>query len=79
MGVSRVPGFSDLVMILIVVLVIFGASLLPQIATSVGRSIQRFRQARRTRGGEAPGDEDDEDDDAPSSEPGAGKPGDADQ
>jgi len=38
-----VPGFAELVLILIVVLVIFGASKLPAIATAAGKAIQKMR------------------------------------
>lgn len=37
------PGFAELVLILIVVLVIFGAGKLPAIATAAGKAIQRMR------------------------------------
>jgi TatA/E family protein of Tat protein translocase len=37
------PGFADLLLILFVVLIIFGASKLPAIATSMGRAIERMR------------------------------------
>jgi sec-independent protein translocase protein TatA len=38
-----VPGFAELVLILIVVLVIFGAGKLPAIATAAGKAIQKMR------------------------------------
>ncbi len=41
------PGFADLVLILIVVLFIFGTSKLPQIANSLGRQIVRWRKPPR--------------------------------
>lgn len=37
------PGFAELVLILIVVLVIFGAGKLPYIATAVGKAIVKMR------------------------------------
>ncbi|HUU00946.1 MAG TPA: twin-arginine translocase TatA/TatE family subunit [Myxococcota bacterium] len=37
------PGFAELVLILIVVLVIFGAGKLPVIATAVGKAIVKMR------------------------------------
>lgn len=37
------PGFAELVLILIVILVIFGAGKLPAIATAAGKAIQRMR------------------------------------
>ena len=41
------PGFADLVLILIVALFIFGTSKLPAIATTVGRSIVKMRKGPR--------------------------------
>lgn len=38
------PGFADLVLIIIVVLFIFGTSKLPQIANSMGRQIVKWRK-----------------------------------
>ena len=38
------PGFAELVLILIVVLVIFGAGKLPAIATAIGKTIVNLRQ-----------------------------------
>jgi sec-independent protein translocase protein TatA len=38
------PGFAELVLILIVVLVIFGAGKLPAIATAIGKTIVSLRQ-----------------------------------
>ncbi len=40
----HLPGFADLVTLIIIVLVIFGAGKLPAIATSIGRSIQSLRK-----------------------------------
>ena len=37
------PGFAELVLVLIVVLVIFGAGKLPAIATAAGKAIQKMR------------------------------------
>jgi len=37
------PGFAELLLILFVVLIIFGASKLPAIATAMGKAIQRLR------------------------------------
>ena len=39
------PGFADLVLILIVVLFIFGTSKLPQIANTMGRQIVKWRKS----------------------------------
>lgn len=37
------PGFAELVLILLVVLVIWGAFRLPALATAAGRAIQKMR------------------------------------
>lgn len=37
------PGFAELVLILLVVLVIWGAFRLPALATAAGKAIQRMR------------------------------------
>jgi len=42
-----VPGFSELVLILIVVLVIFGAGKLPAIATAIGEAVVRLREGAK--------------------------------
>lgn len=39
------PGFAELVLILLVVLVIWGAFRLPALATAAGKAIQRMRSA----------------------------------
>ena len=39
------PGFAELVLILLVVLVIWGAFRLPALATAAGKAIQRLRSA----------------------------------
>jgi Sec-independent protein translocase protein TatA len=39
-----IPGFADLILISIVVLVIFTASKLPQIATAVGKVLVNLKQ-----------------------------------
>ena len=51
------PGFAELVLILLVVLVIWGAFRLPALATAAGKAIQRMRS-----GAAQPEDEDSEDD-----------------
>jgi TatA/E family protein of Tat protein translocase len=40
---SNMPGFSDLILILMVALFIFGAGKLPAIATAIGKSFVRLR------------------------------------
>ena len=39
------PGMGELLIILLIVLVIFGANKLPQIGDSLGRSIRNFKRA----------------------------------
>ena len=39
------PGFAELVLILLVVLVIWGSFRLPALATAAGKAIQRMRSA----------------------------------
>jgi sec-independent protein translocase protein TatA len=38
-------GFGELIIVLIIVLVIFGAGKLPQIGDALGRSIRNFKRA----------------------------------
>ena len=39
------PGMGELLIILVIVLLIFGANKLPQIGDSLGRSIRNFKRA----------------------------------
>lgn len=39
------PGMGELIIILVIVLVIFGANKLPQIGDALGRSIKNFKKA----------------------------------
>jgi sec-independent protein translocase protein TatA len=41
-----VPGPSEWVLILVIVLVLFGAKKLPELARSLGQSMNEFRKAR---------------------------------
>jgi sec-independent protein translocase protein TatA len=41
-------GMGELVVILLIVLVIFGASKLPQIGDALGKSIRNFKSAMKT-------------------------------
>ena len=62
------PGMGELIVILIIVLVIFGANKLPQIGDALGRSIKNFKKASNVEG------EDDKDKDKdPKKELAAGK------
>jgi sec-independent protein translocase protein TatA len=39
------PGMGELLVILVIVLLVFGAGKLPQIGDSIGRSIKNFKRA----------------------------------
>ena len=41
------PGFHELLVILAIVIIVFGAGKLPQIGDSLGRGIRNFRKAMR--------------------------------
>lgn len=43
-------GIPELVIILIIVLLLFGANRLPQLATGLGKSIKNFKEASRDDG-----------------------------
>jgi sec-independent protein translocase protein TatA len=45
-------GVPELVIILIIVLLLFGANRLPQLATGLGKSIKNFKDASRDDGSE---------------------------
>jgi len=63
------PGMGELIIILLIVLVIFGANKLPQIGDALGRSIKNFKKASNV---EADDDDKDKDKD-PKKELAAGK------
>lgn len=42
------PGFQELLIILLIVLVIFGASKLPQLGRGLGEGIKNFRQGLKS-------------------------------
>src|ERR1041384_6521647 len=44
------PGMGELIVILLIVLVIFGANKLPQIGDALGRSIKNFKKASNVEG-----------------------------
>lgn len=63
------PGMGELIIILLIVLVVFGANKLPQIGDALGRSIKNFKKASNV-----DGDDDDKDKDKdPKKELAAGK------
>lgn len=55
------PGMGELVIILLIVLVVFGANKLPGIGDALGRSIKNFKRSSKVEGAE---DDDDKDDKA---------------
>src|SRR4029079_19263741 len=62
------PGMGELIVILLIVLVIFGANKLPQIGDALGRSIKNFKKASNVEG-----DDDKDKDKDPKKELAAGK------
>jgi sec-independent protein translocase protein TatA len=51
------PGLPELLVILVIVMVVFGANKLPGIGDALGRSIRNFKRAS---GGDEPGADDDD-------------------
>ena len=49
-------GFWELLIILVIVMLIFGAGRLPQIAKSIGESVRIFKKSMDEKDGETPGD-----------------------
>jgi sec-independent protein translocase protein TatA len=49
-------GFGELLIILVIVLLVFGAGKLPQIGDALGKSIRNFKKSSKT-DGTAPADE----------------------
>jgi sec-independent protein translocase protein TatA len=47
------PGGSEWIIILVIVLIIFGAGKLPQIGGAIGQSIREFREASKDEGKDA--------------------------
>lgn len=47
-------GFPELVVILIIVLLVFGAARLPEIARSLGKAINELKKAMKDDGSESP-------------------------
>ncbi|MEW5932862.1 MAG: twin-arginine translocase TatA/TatE family subunit [Bacillota bacterium] len=50
-------GFPELVIILLICLIIFGAGKLPGVGRALGQSIREFRQASQTKSPDRPGSE----------------------
>jgi sec-independent protein translocase protein TatA len=43
------PGFTELILILLILVIIFGANKLPALGTAVGRMMKNYRRSRRAR------------------------------
>ena len=41
----RMPGFPEIAVIVLILLVVFGAARLPQVGSSLGRSMRAFKEA----------------------------------
>jgi len=48
MEVSTVPGVQELIVILLIVVVLFGASRLPQLGRGMGEAITNFKRGLKT-------------------------------
>lgn len=44
----RMPGFGELIIILVIVLLVFGANKLPQLGEGVGKAIKNFKRGLNT-------------------------------
>lgn len=47
-------GMGELLIILLIVVIIFGASRLPQLGRGMGEGIQNFRDGLKSKGGDKP-------------------------
>jgi len=43
-GLRKMPGFQELLVILLIVIIIFGASKLPQLGKGLGEGIRNFKK-----------------------------------
>lgn len=41
------PGYGELLVILLIIIIVFGGSKLPQLGDAIGRSIKNFKSAMR--------------------------------
>jgi sec-independent protein translocase protein TatA len=44
---GRLPGWPEIVLILVVVLIVFGVGKLPQVGGAIGKSIRAFRSGQK--------------------------------
>jgi len=58
--ISGMPGWLEVLVILLAILLLFGAKRLPELARSLGRSMSEFRKGREegSRSDENPGEKD---------------------
>ncbi|MCS7245889.1 MAG: twin-arginine translocase TatA/TatE family subunit [candidate division WOR-3 bacterium] len=50
-------GFQELIIILIIILILFGADKLPKLARGLGDAVKEFRKAAKDEGGNSEGKE----------------------
>ena len=50
------PGFQELLIVLVIVLLLFGAKRVPELARSLGRSLREFKRGREE--GDSAGEDD---------------------
>lgn len=50
------PGFQELIIVLLIVLLLFGAKRVPELARSLGRSLKEFKRGRDEEGSAAEGE-----------------------
>jgi sec-independent protein translocase protein TatA len=43
------PGFPELALILVILVIVFGATQLPALGAALGRAVHNFRRARQSR------------------------------
>lgn len=58
-GVFMMPGWSEWLVILLIILLLFGAKRLPEIAKSLGKGIREFKKALKGEDDDEPSDPND--------------------